>query len=97
MLATQAKEAAVHPRYIFRERYNYGPRDPRYLECTDEDIILDLLTHMEHQKLKHKEEAADWMKDEATREAVMDAVTNAAAKRGVTPKPIAAPFRFVAE
>lgn len=37
--------------WAFRKIYNYGPKDPSFLACTDLDMILDIVTHAHDAKL----------------------------------------------
>jgi hypothetical protein len=38
-------EVAETPEFRFRRRYNLPPTDPRYLDATLEDILVDLWAH----------------------------------------------------
>lgn len=45
-MATEASRQAISLRYWFRRKYNLAPTDPRYLEMTDEEILLERETEL---------------------------------------------------
>lgn len=51
--------------FEFRRRYGLTPRDPRYLELTDDEIEVDYWAHMHAENPKLREEEFDPEFDQA--------------------------------
>jgi hypothetical protein len=57
----QAWKIITTPEYWFRRHYNLPPTDPRYLEATREDMIMDFYCHMMYDK--YQQLASEGVKD----------------------------------
>lgn len=85
-------ERADSLEFLFRRHYNLAPTDPRYLDCSAADIVVDLWAHrfLNDPKLRDESVDADYDAEVADMEAEALA-RDATRAAGVAPAPETAP------